>query len=63
MMNATEIHKMKASIERSETIVIVLQWATRKQHAEDKAAICGFINRANDLKSRTRVSGFIWLAM
>jgi hypothetical protein len=38
---------MKASIERSETIVIVLQWATRKQHAEDKAAICGFLNRAN----------------
>jgi len=48
LMNATEIHKMKPSMARSETIVIVLQWARRKQHAEDKAAICGFLNSTNE---------------
>ncbi|KIM85969.1 hypothetical protein PILCRDRAFT_329928 [Piloderma croceum F 1598] len=47
-MGATEINKMKPNIARSETIVIMLQWARRKQHAEDKAAICGFRNSTNE---------------
>jgi hypothetical protein len=54
-MNVKETHKMKQSIVGSETIVIMLQCARRKQDAEDKAAICGFLNWIINLQSRARV--------